>query len=89
MAALLVGSLLTVLLAFVAIRTRQKSLFGGAVALVDCAGMLCSVVVLSGMLVWGFAGLSWQTNQLHSAFVFSLPEAHTTVAADHEVSRAL
>jgi hypothetical protein len=89
MAALLVGSLLVVLLAFVAVRSRRACVFGGAAALVDCAGMLCSVLVLAGLLAWGFAGLSWQTNQLRTAFEFSLPEAHTTVAADYEASRAL
>ena len=89
MALTLAGSLLVVLSAFVAVRARRAGLFGGAAAMVDCAGMLCSIVVLSGILVWGVAGLSWQTNQLRTAFDFNLPEAHATVAADHEVPRAL
>jgi hypothetical protein len=51
---LLVGPLLFVLLFYAAVRARQAGLSGARVALIVVVGAACILVLMFGILVWGF-----------------------------------
>jgi uncharacterized membrane protein len=52
----LVGPLLFILLAFIAVKARRRGRSGGEVALIVVAGTVGIVVVMFGILAWGFSG---------------------------------
>ena len=92
MASVLAGSLLVVLLAYMAVRANSTSLSGAAVALVDCVVLLCSVAVLSGILAWGLVRPSLLVAAAHApraVVSFALPQADAKVSAHDVVARAL
>lgn len=51
---LLVGPLLLVVLGYAAVRARRAGLSGAKVALMVVAGSACIVVLMFGILAWGF-----------------------------------
>jgi hypothetical protein len=51
---LLVGPILFVLLAVMAIRAKKAGLSGWEVALIVFVGALCILAVMFGILMWGF-----------------------------------
>jgi hypothetical protein len=52
----LVGPLLFILLAVIAVKAKRRGHSGGKVALIVVAGTVCIVVVMFGILAWGFSG---------------------------------
>jgi hypothetical protein len=52
----LVGPLLFVLLGVIALNAKRRGRSGGEIALIVGAGTLGIVVVMFGILAWGFSG---------------------------------
>jgi len=53
---LLVGPLLFILLGVVAVKAKRRGLSGGETALMVAVGSVCIVIVMFGILAWGFSG---------------------------------
>jgi hypothetical protein len=51
----LVGPLLFILLGVIAVKAKSRGHSGGEVALIVVAGTVCIVVVMFGILAWGFS----------------------------------
>ncbi len=51
----LVGPLLFILLGVMAVGAKRRGLSGGEVALIVIVGSVCIVVVMFGILAWGFS----------------------------------
>jgi hypothetical protein len=52
----LVGPLLLFLLGIVAVKAKRRGRSGGEVTLIVVVGTVCIVVVMFGILAWGFSG---------------------------------
>jgi hypothetical protein len=53
---MLVGPVLFILLVAVAVKAKRRGFSGGQVALIVTAGTVFILVVMFGILVWGFSG---------------------------------
>ncbi|HXO68804.1 MAG TPA: hypothetical protein VN838_07560 [Bradyrhizobium sp.] len=51
----LVGPLLFIVLGVIAVQAKRRGHSGGEVALIVVAGTACIVVVMFGILAWGFS----------------------------------